>query len=103
VGNDQNMSTNLTGSSGALAVWSKIMARIAHKSLELKTPESVSYQWVDKTTGQLSGADCTGAKYLPFLKKTIPPRISDSCPVPPESEEIPQASSGSGSSVFDWF
>lgn len=100
VGNDQNMSTNLTGSSGALAVWSKIMGRVAHKSLELKAPENVSYQWVDASTGQLSFAECYGVKYLPFLKKTVPPRVTDGCPVVEESS--PSAAAG-GSSTFDWF
>lgn len=100
VGNDQNLTTNLTGSSGALAVWSKIMARVAHKSLDLKAPANVSYQWVDASTGQLSKAECTGVKYLPFLKKTIPPRVTDSCPV---VEVAPSAATGSGSSTFDWF
>ncbi|MBC7659371.1 MAG: penicillin-binding protein 1B [Chitinophagaceae bacterium] len=101
VGNDQHLPTKLTGATGGVAVWARIMAKVAHKSLTLKTPESISYQWVDGQTGALSSADCLGVRYLPFTKRTAPQGI----PAPCLNQEPPKSPTAAGSttSAFDWF
>lgn len=102
VGNDQFLPTKLTGSTGGLAVWSRVMAKVAHKSLTLKTPESISYQWVDGKTGILSQASCLGVRYLPFTRKTVPSGTPGPCP-PPETFEGDAAARSTSTSAFDWF
>lgn len=101
VGNDQHLPTRLTGSTGGLAVWSRVMAKVAHKPLTLKTPESISYQWVDGKTGLLSQASCIGVKYLPFTRKTVPTGEPGPCPPPEEAGDT--AAGSTTTSAFDWF
>lgn len=109
VGNDAHQPTRLNGSTGGLAVWSRIMAKVAHKSLSLKTPGSIAYQWVDGSTGQLSQASCVGVRYLPFTKKTVPTGEPGPCPpvetLDGDTATAPNSSSSSSSSTsaFDWF
>lgn len=102
VGNDQHLPTKLQGSTGGLAVWARVMSKVAHKPLTLKTPESISYQWVDGTTGLLSQASCEGVKYLPFVRKTAPIGTPGLCPEP---LPVPDTANGetNSTSPFDWF
>ncbi|HCO60179.1 MAG TPA: penicillin-binding protein 1B [Porticoccaceae bacterium] len=72
VGRDDNGMMPLTGSTGALKVWAQIMARIGVSSLNFVQPENVEYHWVETRTGLLSGADCEGARKLPFIKGSEP-------------------------------
>jgi penicillin-binding protein 1B len=103
VGNDQHLPTKLNGSTGGLAVWSRVMAKVAHKSLTLKTPSSISYQWVDGQTGTLSQASCLGVRYLPFTRKTVPTGTPGPCSTPETTEGDTAGSAHSSTSVFDWF
>lgn len=72
VGYDDNRSTGLTGSSGAMKIWSKLMRSISSKSFEVLMPENVGMQWVDAKSGLLSGKDCENAIELPFIKGSEP-------------------------------
>ena len=72
VGRDDNGMMPLTGSTGALNVWSQMMARIGVSSLNFAEPENVEYHWVDSRTGLLSAAHCEGARRLPFIKGSQP-------------------------------
>ena len=103
VGNDQHLPTKLTGATGGLAVWSRIMAKVAHKSLALKTPEGVSYQWVNGQSGGLSSADCVGVRYLPFTKKTVPQGTPGPCPVQAPVVDPTATGTTTSTSLFDWF
>ncbi|MDH3343283.1 MAG: penicillin-binding transpeptidase domain-containing protein, partial [Gammaproteobacteria bacterium] len=71
-GYDDNRSTGLTGASGALRIWSKLMRKISSTSFEVLTPENVVKKWVDKESGLLSGKDCKNAIELPFIKGSEP-------------------------------
>jgi penicillin-binding protein 1B len=72
LGRDDNGSTGLTGSSGALKVWGEFMASASHQPLGLEAPEGVVYQWIDNDSGLLSGRLCENARYMPFIQGSAP-------------------------------
>ncbi len=101
VGNDHHDPTNLTGSSGGLAVWAKIMAGVSRKPLTLQTPPGVNYQWVDNATGMLSSSNCLGVRFLPFVNRSQPTELAP-CNLPdPSSQPVP-TTTGTDDKVFDW-
>ena len=67
LGKDDNGSTPLTGSSGALRVWTDIFSKIPTQSLVAQPPLGVEYHWIDVASGKLSQAECPGAIELPFI------------------------------------
>lgn len=81
LGLDDNKVTGLTGSSGALPVWTSVMKQLRQKPVNLRQPENVQWQWIDHTTGQLSAQGCEGAMYIPLLRQNIP-RQATSCGLP---------------------
>ena len=85
VGHDDNSSTGLTGTTGALAAWSKLMGSIDTASFEPLMPETLEDRWVDYYTGDETSPYCSGtALALPFLiDQTLPP----SALCPPDSDE----------------
>ncbi|WP_020406093.1 penicillin-binding protein 1B [Hahella ganghwensis] len=72
LGKDDNTSTSLTGSSGALAAWLKLYRQLPQVSFLPSAPESVEWAWVDQKNGLLSAEHCEGAVALPFLLDTVP-------------------------------
>lgn len=72
LGRDDNKPTPLTGSSGALRVWTRIMAGLQHRGLAAAPPEAVVYAWYDPVTGEGSGPRCEGAIQLPFAVDSAP-------------------------------
>ena len=71
-GFDDNRSTGLTGASGALRIWSKLMSSISTESFEVLMPDNITKHWVDRESGLLSGKDCENAIELPFIKGSEP-------------------------------
>ena len=72
VGRDDNQPTPLTGSSGALRIWTDIMKDIGLQEPISSEPGGISWQWVDNATGALSMQRCKQARYLPFVAGTEP-------------------------------
>ena len=72
IGRDDNGVMPITGSSGALKLWSHIMADIKVSSFAFTRPENVVYRWVDPLTGLQTGEQCEGSRYLPFIKGSAP-------------------------------
>jgi len=72
LGRDDNKPTPLTGSSGALQVWSELMTRLRPQSYQSVMPETVSYHWVDDSTGWLTDEVCPGARLMPFVDGSVP-------------------------------
>lgn len=72
VGTDDNQPTGLTGSSGALRIWSDIMAKTPTASLAFEPSDNVEMHWVDLKTGKLTEAGCESAIPLGFIKGTAP-------------------------------
>ncbi len=72
LGTDDNAETPLTGSSGALTVWSDLFAHISRQPLNFVRPEGIVYAWTDADSGELSAAHCEGARYMPYIAGTEP-------------------------------
>ena len=76
LGYDDNRPTGLTGSSGAMRVWSKLFQTIPGKSWRQTLPDNVSMQWIDTQTGLLSRQGCKNAVELPFIHGSEPDELS---------------------------
>ena len=64
VGNDDNASTGLTGSSGALPVWAAIVGELSTEGLRLVAPDGVDTVSVDYASGRVVSARCDEAVTL---------------------------------------
>jgi len=72
LGRDDNGSTGLTGSSGALVVWGKVMDAISSHPLEMTEPAGITWERINTQTlepATFPGADTT---LLPFVKGSEP-------------------------------
>ncbi|HSC07535.1 MAG TPA: penicillin-binding protein 1B [Steroidobacteraceae bacterium] len=58
VGFDDNRSTGLTGSAGALTVWSKLMQQLEPVSWDATLPESLADVWIEYATGYKAKPGC---------------------------------------------
>ncbi|HID48882.1 MAG TPA: penicillin-binding protein 1B, partial [Chromatiales bacterium] len=72
LGQDDNGSTGLTGSSGALRVWTRLMQIIPNQPLLPPATDEVEYHWIDGNTGLLSRQDCEGAVQLAYIRGSAP-------------------------------
>jgi len=88
LGRDDNKTTGLTGSSGALRVWADIFKARAQQPLQNITPKNITLGWVDSKTGVGSQEDCGNAISLPFSNGSEP------------KQEIRCSTTDK---VFDWF
>jgi penicillin-binding protein 1B len=69
VGHDDNSPTGLTGTTGGLAVWSRLMGSIVTSSFEPMLPDSMEHRWIDYYTGRETSPYCNGsAVSLPFVE-----------------------------------
>ena len=59
VGKDDNSPTGLTGSSGALRVWAKVMSELDLQSLVLEPPVGIAAIEVDLSNGERAVSGCT--------------------------------------------
>ena len=75
VGRDDNASTGLTGSQGALPVWGDLIGKIDTLSLQMMPPSNVEYHWVDGD-GRLAAEYCEGATAFPFIAGSQPALMS---------------------------
>jgi len=72
IGRDDNQSTGLTGSSGALHVWRDLFVHFSDSGLTQTAVENIEYQSVDPKTGLLADAGCPDAVQLPFIIGSAP-------------------------------
>ena len=72
LGRDDNKTTGLTGSSGALRVWADIFKARAEQPLQNLPPKNVSISWIDSETGVGSQEGCGNAIPLPFVNGSEP-------------------------------
>jgi len=71
LGRDDNQSINLTGSSGALLVWSDLFKKMGAKSIALSAPEDIVYGYKDDGFFA-SFKDCKKKKIVPFYRNYFP-------------------------------
>jgi penicillin-binding protein 1B len=72
LGHDNNQPTPLTGSSGALPVWSELMARLRPQPYQAVAPAQISYHWVDSEQGVRTEQGCDNARLIPFINGSEP-------------------------------
>lgn len=72
LGRDDNRSTGLTGSRGALRIWTETFDQLGDRGLVLSRPAGVSYRWADPDTGHAIDAKCKGARYIPYARGSQP-------------------------------
>jgi penicillin-binding protein 1B len=58
IGFDDNRPTGLTGSAGALTVWSNLMRRLDPVSWDVTLPESLTEVWIEYPTGLVAKPGC---------------------------------------------
>ena len=78
LGNDDNTPTDVSGSSGALRVWTDLMQRVPISSVQPLQSEHLEYVWVQPASNLRSSPDCEGAKRMPYIKGSAPV-ASDDC------------------------
>ena len=72
VGRDDNKSTGLTGSSGALHVWASMMKQLNLQALNLSSVREIDYVDIDLNSGLIAATGCTNVRSIPFLRGTAP-------------------------------
>ncbi|GGC70488.1 penicillin-binding protein 1B [Marinobacter halophilus] len=77
VGRDDNGPTALTGASGALPVWSAMMAQLPQHGFSPVMPDGVQYHWVNVQEQVLTGEGCPGARLVPFITGSEPRQRMD--------------------------
>jgi penicillin-binding protein 1B len=86
VGRDDNGPMGLTGASGALPVFGRLMAGLETPPLDATPPEGVEYRWINPVTGLLAAESCAGAVAFPFVAGSAP-RETDACLAGPSRDE----------------
>ena len=76
-GYDDNQSTFLTGSSGAMKIWQNMIKDIAYKPYQLPEMPHLSKHWIDGKNGLLANESCENAVELLFIEGTQPIKQSN--------------------------
>ncbi|UYM17832.1 penicillin-binding protein 1B [Endozoicomonas euniceicola] len=97
LGNDDNSSTGLTGSSGALKVWTDLMQRTPIRGVQPLASDRLEYVWVQPQSNLRSRQGCEGARLLPYITGSAP-SMTDSC-----SQSVPQDGAGFFDTIKSWF
>ena len=77
LGTDNNKSTGLTGSSGALKVWTNIMKNIRTQPIVFNSTTSVEYIAIDPLTNKRIDQTCENAVYLAVRNDMLPAEQSN--------------------------
>ena len=78
LGFDDNAPTPLTGSRGAMRLWTEFMLRAGAESLDMSAPRGIGHGWFDPRTGARTANRCPDAVRLPYGLRH-PPRLSPGC------------------------
>ncbi|MFB1033997.1 MAG: hypothetical protein QMC38_01480, partial [Sinobacterium sp.] len=71
IGNDDGAPTTLTGSSGALRVWAKLMADSSRLPIQNIPPENIEFLWVGDNE-IAKPVTCANGIPLPFIQGSTP-------------------------------
>jgi penicillin-binding protein 1B len=72
IGRDDNTSTGLSGSTGALRIWRDLFRHLGDPATSRTVAENIEYHDVDPATGLLADAGCKDAVQLPFITGSAP-------------------------------
>jgi penicillin-binding protein 1B len=78
VGRDDNGNAGVTGATGALPVWSQLMASLPQRSLSQRLPAGVEAVWMAPGGDRRSAEGCEGARRYPMMAASIPEQ-DDGC------------------------
>jgi len=76
-GYDDNLPTSLTGSSGAMKIWQKMVGEVAYEPYRLPEMSQLKRVWIDGKNGLLAENGCENAVQLLFIEGTQPDQLSD--------------------------
>ncbi|MFT5504185.1 MAG: penicillin-binding protein 1B [Gammaproteobacteria bacterium] len=71
LGMDQNESTGLTGSSGALRIWADIMDHQNLQSFSISANEKLNWKQVNRFNGSATRSGCSDSVLLPFTRHHV--------------------------------
>jgi penicillin-binding protein 1B len=72
IGRDDNASTGLTGSTGALGVWRDLFRYLGNPGTSPIVAEDIEFRDIDPASGLLADAGCADAVQLPFIVGSAP-------------------------------
>jgi len=72
LGRDDNKPTGLSGSSGALVIWGRVMDAIGSRPLEDTEPANIEWARIDTTTLEPTVIPGSNSTLLPFISGTAP-------------------------------
>ncbi len=72
LGGDNNQKMGLTGSSGALQIWTDIMVKISRAENNESLPPNIENILIDRQTGLRADQGCVDTERLPFIIGTAP-------------------------------
>jgi penicillin-binding protein 1B len=76
VGRDDNKPIGLTGSTGALPLWTELMKQISTQPVNLIPPDNVKLVWVEPGSGLLTRKGCGRGKQYPYISGSEPTAYS---------------------------
>lgn len=89
VGRDDNKSTGLTGASGAMQVFGRIMAQIPNTPLVLTPPENIEWAVINSQTGLRTHNNTPEALAVPFIRGSAPAVPDPDADVEPSTPAVP--------------
>ena len=93
IGRDDNQPTGLTGSTGALQVFGRLMADLPNTPLNPAVPSTIEWGVIDPETGKLTDSGCPGALAVPFITGSKPDDFSP-CRKPIKGKSGAESESG---------
>ena len=76
LGRDDNKPIGLSGSKGALPVWTSLMKQISTQPVLLTPPDNITMAWIDPRNGLLANKSCRGAREYPYINGSAPTAYS---------------------------
>jgi penicillin-binding protein 1B len=86
LGRDDNKPIGLSGSTGALPVWTSLMKQISSQPVLLTPPDNIVMAWIDPRNGLLANESCRGAREYPYIAGSAP-TASSGCGAEPIIED----------------
>ncbi len=75
LGRDDNKPAGLTGASGALRVWGRMMKQLDVGILEQNQPDNIKWFWIDSMNQVKLTGRCNNAEFLPYIKGSEPEKV----------------------------